>query len=117
MCSTDDAVPNMEQACPGHTPNFDSREATPFAELVNVLHPGATGKPLVGLLDGKARRTTALDWISGRRNAPQWAIDLLRRKLHERQALELEIAAKAKPGVGKQAGARNLAAYLAKRDR
>jgi hypothetical protein len=92
---------------------------TPFAELAEVLHPGATGTDLAALLDGKAGRTVVLAWKAGRRGTPQWAIDLLREKLRQRHERERAIsdkaaAAPARPGL--KAGAKNLAAYLARRN-
>lgn len=88
---------------------------TPFAELINVLKPGATGADMVALLDGRAQRTRALDWKAGRYGPPAWAIDLLRAKLQQRHEKESAIAARAKPGPGLRAGAKNLAEYLARR--
>lgn len=88
---------------------------TPFAELVETLHPGATGRDIVALLDGKAERTAACHWKAGRYGPPAWAIDLLRTKLHQRHEKESAIAARAMPGPGLRAGANNLAAYLARR--
>lgn len=92
--------------------------ATPFSQLANILHPGATGKDLVALLDGKANRTTALHWRSGRRGVPQWAIDTLRHKLRQRHEHERSIADQFESipeRSGLRAGAKNLAAYLARR--
>jgi len=88
---------------------------TPFAALVETLRPGATGKDLVELLDGRAPRLNALHWRAGRAGPPAWAIDLLRDKLYQRHERERAIADKAKPGPGLRAGAKNLAAYLARR--
>ena len=92
--------------------------ATPFSRLVEVLRPGATGRDLVELLDGKANRTTALHWRSGRRGVPQWAIEILRDKLrrrHERERLIADHIATLPERPGLRAGAKNLAAYLARR--
>lgn len=88
---------------------------TPFAELVDILKPGATGSDMVALLDGRTQRTRTLDWKAGRYGPPAWAIDLLRAKLRQRHEKESAIAARAKPGPGLQAGAKNLAVYLARR--
>ena len=90
-------------------------EHTPFSALVEVLKPGATGKDLVELLDGKAERTAALHWKAGRFGPPAWAIDLLRDKLARRQECERAIAAKVEAGPGRKAGTRNIMAYNAKR--
>jgi hypothetical protein len=97
--------------------NFDLAPVTAFAELVHAVKPGATGKDLVELLDGRAERTRALHWRAGRRGPPQWAIDLLIAKLTAQHARQLAIAAKAKPGRGLKAGAKNLAIYLQKKSR
>jgi hypothetical protein len=88
---------------------------TPFAELANVLKPGASGRDIAELLDNKVSRHLALHWKAGRSMPPAWAIDLLRGKLARRHEQERAIADKAKPGPGLKAGARNLAAYLAAR--
>ena len=88
---------------------------TPFAQTVEALRPGATGKDLVELLDGKAERTLALHWKAGRANPPQWAIDLLCDKLARRHAAERSAALQMKTGPGRKAGTRNLLAYMARR--
>jgi hypothetical protein len=105
----------------GYPRIFDLADATTlFAELVNALHPGAGGRTIVKLLDGKAKRTTTLDWRGGRRGAPQWALDLLAAKLRaqgiERLALA-DRASRAPPRPGKQAGAKNLAAWKARQNK
>lgn len=87
---------------------------TPFAELIDILKPGATGSDMVELLDGKAPRTRALDWKAGRYGPPAWAIDLLRTKLRQRHEKESVIAARVMPGPGLKAGAINLARYRAR---
>jgi hypothetical protein len=110
-----------EQASSGMPQNLDCAPATLtlFAELVNALHPGAGGRTIVKLLDGKARRTTILDWRSGRRGTPQWALDLLAAKLRaqgiERLTLA-ERASRAPPRPGLSAGAKNLAAWKARQN-
>ncbi len=93
------------------------RDATPFSQVVEILQPGATGRDLVELLDGRAQRTTALHWRSGRRGAPTWAIDLLRHKLRQRLELATAIGAQMKAGPGKKAGTRNIMAYMARANR
>ena len=95
------------------------KPVTPFAELVYTLRPGATGKDLVELLDGRVERTCALHWRAGRRGAPQWALQLLADKI-ERDARErLERAnrlrqTKERPGL--KAGALNLAKWRARKN-
>lgn len=103
-----------ECALRSHRQDFDLADATHFAQLLEVLHPGATGKAIVALLDGKANRTTALAWRSGRRGTPQWVIDLLADKVRRRQEIETQIVERAKqapPRPGRKAGAINLARY------
>ena len=94
--------------------NFDSKDVTPFAAAIEAWRPGATGKDLVELFDGKAERTRALHWKAGRRQPPQWALDVLQAKL-ERQLTErreaLERARQLRPGVGRRAGRINLAKW------
>lgn len=96
------------------------KPATPLFELANTLRPGATGKDLVELLDGKVERTVALHWRSGRRGTPAWALQLLADKI-ERDARErLERAnrlrqTKERPGL--KAGALNLRKYHASKNR
>lgn len=100
--------------------NFDLSDATLFAELVEALQPGAGGRSIAALLDHKADRTTILSWRSGRRAAPRWAIAMLSAKIHERASALRSIAIRGEQAperLGKQAGARNLAAYLATRNR
>ena len=87
---------------------------TPFAQLIEALKPGATGKDIVALLDGKAERTRALHWRAGRRGSPQWAVDLLRSKLRQRHEQERAIADRQIVGPGSKAGARNLAVWQAR---
>ena len=102
----------------GLTRDFDLKPVTPLFELANILRPGATGKDLVELLDGRAERTQALHWRAGRRGTPTWALQLLADKI-ERDARErLEQAnrarqAKERPGL--KAGALNLAKWKARR--
>lgn len=70
------------------------------------------------MLDGKANRTTALGWKAGRRHAPKWAIEMLSAKaqLEANRLFEIVRQTRAVPErPGLKAGARNLAAYLARR--
>jgi hypothetical protein len=78
------------------------------------LKPGATHREAAELLDGKAKRTTAGDWLAGRRHAPQWALDMLADKIQVRASALQRVAIetrKTPKRPGKQAGARNLAIY------
>ena len=86
---------------------------TSFGALVEILRPGATGRDLVELLEGKAERTRALHWKAGRVGAPLWAIELLQTKIRQRHERERMIVEAAKPGPGLKAGAINLARYRA----
>lgn len=91
---------------------------SPFRQAVDCLHPGATGRDLVELLDGRAKRNAALHWYAGRNNPPPWALQLLAAKLRASAeplraiARDLERIPE-RPGL--RAGAKNLAAYLARR--
>ena len=101
-------------------PDLDSKPLTPFAELAYTLNPGATGKDIVQLLDGRAERTLTLHWRAGRAHAPSWALQLLADKI-EREARErLAIADRlrqTKERLGLSAGALNLRKYHASRNR
>jgi len=94
------------------------KPATLFAEAVEALQPGAGGRAIVKLLNGKAKRTSVLDWRSGRRQAPQWALRSLadqHRALanyHAALADQLD-AQKERPGLS--AGALNLAKWRARK--
>lgn len=91
---------------------------TPFARAINALQPGAGGHAIVKLLDGKAKRTTALGWRAGRRHAPQWALQLLARKIQDRANQLTAIASEArneKERLGMSAGALNLAKWRARK--
>jgi len=70
------------------------------------------------MLEGKAKRTTALDWFAGRHHAPQWALDLLARQIQDKASELAAIAhdvrqTKERPGL--KAGALNLAKWRARR--
>ena len=97
--------------------DLELADCTPFAALANLLVPGASGRDIAKLLDGKVSRHNALHWKAGRSEPPAWAIDLLRAKLRQRHEHELAIASRVVPGPTKRAGAANLARYLANRNR
>lgn len=91
---------------------------TPFARAIEALEPGAGGRAISKLLDGRATRHAALNWKAGRRAAPKWALDLLAVKLRAKAAKPVTIAAELEripPRLGQRAGAKNLAEYLARR--
>jgi len=102
-----------------HTRDFDLSPPTAFRRAVTTLNPNATGRDMVRMLDGKAKRTTALDWYAGRHHAPRWALERL---AHEIQARANELAAiaaevrqtKERPGL--KAGALNLAKWRARKN-
>lgn len=89
-------------------------QVTPFAAAIEALQPGAGGRAIAKLLDGRATRHAALNWKAGRRSTPQWAIDCLRQKLHDKHASESAAIERLTAGPGKRAGAANLAAYRAR---
>jgi len=95
------------------------KPVTPFAELIEVLAPGAGGRTIARLLKGKATRHAALNWKAGRRGTPKWALDMLadeiaRRHEQERQVLERARQTKERPGL--KAGALNLAKWRARKN-
>lgn len=92
---------------------------TPFQGAIEALKPDATGSDLVQLLDGKVKRTTALEWKAGRVVPPQWALQLLATKIHASVAPKLEAAAIAEnqpERIGKRAGTLNIRRYNARRN-
>ena len=106
-------------APPGHKRNSElSDVVTLFRAGVNELKPDASGGDLAKLLDGKAKLRAAQHWLAGRREPPKWAVDIIAQKLKARAQKPLAIACEleAMPErIGRKAGARNLAEYLARR--
>lgn len=101
----------------GYAQNFNMSLATLFAEGVETLQPGATGRDLIALLDGRANRTTALDWKAGRRHAPRWAMQLIADKIRAEINAKIIVAdklARSPDRPGLKAGAINLARYRAR---
>lgn len=93
-------------------------DLTAFRRAVDAIEPGATGSKIAALLDHKAKRTTVLQWYAGRWHAPQWALHLLARKIRADALPRLAIADQLDnlpDRPGKSVGAKNLAAYLARR--
>ena len=91
---------------------------TTFRQAVELLKPGATGKQAAALLDNKVSRNVACNWLAGRRQAPQWALRTLARKIRSEALPRLAIADhldNVPERTGLKAGAKNLAAYLARR--
>lgn len=110
----------MEQSPPGHERNFAAKPLTAFRAAVETLKPGATGSDMVRLLDHRVKRTTALEWKAGRVHAPRWALELLAAKILADAVPKIKVARQLqempeRPGL--KAGARNLAVYLANRNR
>ena len=91
----------------------------PVATIIERLQPGADRLTLIAWFDGRAPWETIRKWKSGHLPAPHWAIDLLEQKeLQRAAAMQAEIAAarQAREQLpGRRAGAKNLAAYLARR--
>lgn len=110
----------MQDDSPGHALNLDAKPVTPLAQLANILKPGATGTDLVTMLDDKVERTLALHWRSGRRGTPRWALELLAAKIQARASAMQQVAESIRsvpdrPGLS--AGAKNLAAWHARRNK
>ena len=105
----------IKVAPPDYGTDLKMAPCAPFAELVEVLKPGATGSDIAKMLDGKANRRRALHWKAGRAKPPAWACDMLKEKLRQRHERERKIADRLEPGPGLKAGARNLAEYLARK--
>ena len=100
--------------------DFDLKPETAFSRAIDALHPGASGRVIVGLLDGRANRTTALGWLAGRREAPRWVLQLLADKIQARANELAKVANEArnkKERLGLSAGALNLRRYHASRNR
>ena len=100
--------------------DLDSKPVTLFRRTVDALHPGATGSQAAALLEHRISRNVACNWLAGRRQAPQWALQLLARQIQAR-ADELtaiaDDARKEKERLGLSAGALNLRKYHATRSR
>jgi len=93
-------------------------DPTLFLEAIETLQPGAGGRAIVELLDGRVQRCTALDWKAGRTHAPKWALELLADKIEARlqpPASTVRRLRQTKDRPGKKAGAINLARWLASR--
>lgn len=88
---------------------------TPFARVADLLKPGASGRDIAELLDGKVTRLNALHWKAGRSKPPAWAVELLRAKLQRKHEHERAIVSELEIGPGLKAGAINLARYRARR--
>lgn len=110
----------MERGRLGYQQDFESSDATPFFLAVEALQPGATGSQIAALLDNRISRYVAIGWRKGRRGVPKWALESLAAKLRA-QAANLsaiaDLAMRAPERPGKQAGRRNLAIYLANKNR
>lgn len=93
-------------------------DVPPFRLAVEALKPGASGSQAAALLDNRVSREVANHWLAGRRHADPWALHLLASKIRAQISPQVELAEsldRIKKRPGKQAGARNLAAWLARR--
>lgn len=102
----------------GHTEIFESLATRPIWLAVRLLFPGKpTRQQLLDLFDGRASYDVITEWRYGRVMPPDWARDMLLDKVHK--ALPTNAIDKAIRGLpqgpGLRAGAKNLAAYLARR--
>jgi len=107
-----------KQAQQNYLGNFNLIDVPPFRLAVDTLRPGATGRQAAELLDHRISREVANHWLAGRRHAEPWALHELARKIRAQASPQLELAAeleRIKKRPGKQAGARNLAIWLARR--
>ncbi len=98
-------------------PNLDRKPVNDFQAAIEALKPNATGSDAAALLDNRVSRHVCLNWRAGRRRAPQWALQLLARKIRERATHATDLAnhldaQKERPGL--KAGALNLAKWRAR---
>jgi len=97
---------------------FQPEQANGFRAAMSRLAPGCGSRRLVPWFDGRATPPQIADWLSGRRNVPQWAIDLINAKLAARYESERQATAQIKTGPGSaKAGAYALARWRASRRR
>jgi len=75
----------MEQAPCGYRPGHPRIFVTPAEQAIRWIAPNATGRELVTLFGRKVTRTAIINWRSGRRPMPQWAIDRIKQLLDEQQ--------------------------------
>ncbi len=106
-----------KNAPPGHTRDFDLQPVSPFRRGVDVLQYGASGRQAAALLDNRISRQVAGHWLTGRRQAPRWALQSLARQIQDRADKLAAIAhdlrqIKERPGLS--TGARNLAKWKAR---
>jgi hypothetical protein len=99
------------QSTQGIARNLELPHETAFSRALEIVAPRASGRQLVPLFDGKANRTTILNWRNGRRAVPHWAIEILRH-IHATKGAELDNhlreATQKETGPGKRAGAINI---------
>lgn len=92
---------------------------SPFRSAIERLQPGANRQHMIELFGDRTTWNTIRDWWRGKRHAPTWALDLLEEKDRQRSAAIQSDIAKARQArnalPGRQAGAKNLAEYLARR--
>lgn len=114
----------MERAPLDHALNFDRLPDSHYFRLaLAVLVPnGSPEAAFEALFDGRAKYDTISNWRYGRRHAPQWANQLLADKLEAKLAAPYQegcaIAQRLRSipeRLGLSAGAKNLAAWHARR--
>lgn len=106
--SDDYQAPGAPQSKNGpncYVETFQPSDATPFQKALRALNlHRCTARELALFFGNKIAPGTAKHWRLGRRNPPQWAIDIVR--LHAERIAEL--AAQAKAGNHIEAGRRSL---------
>lgn len=87
----------VERAPSRYSQRFpETRAAVFFRNAAHVLlGEDVTGYRLAAALDNRASKAAAFDWLTGRRQPPQWAIDLLKNRVAEKAQRAAEIAASA----------------------
>ena len=97
---------------PATLPRFGKRVVScAFGEALAVLLPGATGRQLQAFFGNRVTRMAVLNWRDGKRQAPQWARDIVAARFADLQALGAAAIA-TKP---RQDGTPNLLRWHARR--
>lgn len=110
---------------PSHPQDFESLEgysakarhdnAVVFDRLLSIVKPGATGKELLAFFQHRTTKQKICDYRKGRRWPPQWTLDIMRAELTRRHHEAEQIIRQIPVGVGRKAGAVNLARWKAHR--
>ena len=93
------------------------KPVTQFRQAVDLLLPNATGSQVAALLGNQVSRNACCNWLAGRRQPPQWALQLLASKIREQALPAIELAKQLdtqKERLGLKAGALNLAKWRAR---